>query len=244
MKSLVRKIIESTDRTIALFLSRLLRTKTSESRVLLIPAGDINGGFGEDVMVAGFLNICDRPITILANTIEKRQYINEKKDVSTSTVLNKRLKYLRVLRLLSVHSDVFVIGADILDGVYSNNKIRFNILTMAHNMGVCTHITSFSVREKSSRYFINKITETSTYTKIMARDYDSHQRLQMMIKSIAKDVVPDIAFACKNPLDSDSEVYEWCKVQRAKKRRIVASLCPRPQGCALLLYRPLSVLPA
>lgn len=222
---IIRNIIDKIDLCVAFFISILLNNKAKQKQAILIPAADIVGGFGEDIMVAGFLQEYIHPVTILSSRIDERDYIRRSGKVKCSTLLGKRLKYCSTTLLLWDYTDLFVIGADILDGVYDNNRIVFNLIKTAHRLGLDTHITGFSVREKSSDYFIRNIKIISNYTPIKARDIESLKRLAHFIPESRLTLVPDVAFLCKTPVMDDEKVKTWSMMMHQNGKKILA-YCP------------------
>ena len=225
LKRQLRNAIECTEFIICKLLTSAFKSNLTERRCLLVPAASIDGGFGEDIMVAGFLNGSTFPVTILSTQIEHREFIEKHKNVRCSTLLMSSFKYFRMLTLFSRHTDLYIIGADILDGVYTSNKLRFNLIDLAHRMGLRVHITSFSVREKSSSYFIKQIQRISSYVQINARDIESQKRLQVMLPNVDVRLVPDIAFLCDNPSPNDELMEKWSNEQRKLGHPVIA-YCP------------------
>lgn len=225
VKQQLLNAVEKIDFIISKVLSSVLKCNVPDRKFLLVPAASINGGFGEDIMVGGFLNGCNLPVTILSTEIECRGYLKKHKNVSYSTLLTSRFKYLRILTLFGQHTDLYIIGADILDGIYTSNKLRFNLIDLAHRMGLRVHITSFSVREKSSSYFIKQIQRISSYVQINARDIESQKRLQVMLPNVDVRLVPDIAFLCDNPSPNDELMEKWSNEQRKLGHPVIA-YCP------------------
>lgn len=192
-------------------------------RALLLPAADINGGFGEDVMVAGFIKACEDPLTIMANIIEDRDYIPS--NVGRLNFSKYKFKYLHALFLMREYSDFYIIGADILDGVYENNVIRFNLIKLAHNIKVKTHITGFSVREKSSEQFIKEMKTISKFTSILARDIITFDRLSSIVNNVR--LTSDIAFLSERDSSYmvNKDVVSWIQSEK-RKGQIIVAYCP------------------
>ena len=224
IKLLIKNILSQIDFLVSLLLALSCKYRAIEKSAVLIPAAEINGGFGEDVMVAGFINICPMPVTVCARRIMPRSYLQNSK-VKCVEFHQKKFIYCSLMKVLKSHTDLYIIGADILDGVYGNNVIRFNILKIAHILGIHCHITGFSVREQSSDYFKKKIREVSTYTKILSRDVSSYSRLKMLCDNVIQ--TSDIAFLCPSPnmYECDKDVVEWVETKRNKGNKIIA-YCP------------------
>lgn len=71
VKNKILIFISFLDRGLALFVSKMVRRSSNSERVLLIPAASIDGGFGEDIMVKGFLSLCHYPVTICEKKLKQ-----------------------------------------------------------------------------------------------------------------------------------------------------------------------------
>lgn len=219
-------VIKFLDINIAIAISHLLKCKYNNRRALLIPADSLTGGFGEDVMVAGFLECCEFPVTILLDRTEHSQVIADRNDVSCKLGLNGCFPCISLINDIRKHSDLYVIGADIMDGVYDNNRLRFVALQMAHNMGVEAHITGFSIRQDSSNYFKRKIKLVSKFIQIKARDFDSYTRMSQYVERNRLLHTSDIAFLCGEPkISCDKDFEKWIENAKIQGKKIVA-YCP------------------
>ena len=226
IKRIVSDIIALFDLNLAIILSHLFRCRCNGKHILLIPADSLSGGFGEDIMVAGFLKGCHFPVTILENKIEPYDYITERKNVVCKLGLIGYFPCLSMLNEIKRYSDLYVIGADIMDGIYTNNRLRFAALQMAHNMGVEAHITGFSIRKEPSDYFKHQIRKVSKYMKIKVRDLDSYNRMRKYVDVEYLQQTADIAFLCGKSMTSyDMEFLRWVEKTKAQSKRIIA-YCP------------------
>ena len=227
-KSGLNGLLKYLDRFLANCGAILIKSDCKIKKILLIPADSIVGGFGEDIMVDGFLNGSDCPVTIVAPIIESRAYLNGRKhQIQCVNGLVGKFPLLSMFRLLRKHSDLYVIGADILDGVYANNKIRFDIVKIAKRMRVDAHVTGFSVREKPSKYFCKQIKKCSLYMPIKIRDVDSYGRMRRVLPEDRLVQTVDIAFLSKErpSYEVAPEIREWVSLERSKGKKI-AAFCP------------------
>lgn len=216
-------VVENVDLVFAKILSFVLVKKPDASKAILFPADSIIGGFGEDIMVAGFLNLYTEALTIAAPRIDKRFFIENRKNVDSITFSKGLFKYLKLVLLLRKYEKVYLIGADVLDGVYDVNKEKFHIIEYAHQLNLQVNITGFSIRETPSDYFKKAIHKVEGYTMIKARDARSYQRLSKIVREDHLMETVDIAFACgideKMPIGS---IEEWVMNQKEKGQRIIA----------------------
>lgn len=219
------RIISLVDFYIAFLLSFILNRDKYTSNAILIPADDICGGFGEDIMVAGFANLYRKPFTIGAKRIDNRTFFSD--NIDKQICFTGHFQYVKFVRLLQKYSDLYIIGADILDGVYEINKQRFRILSLSHNLGVNSHITGFSIRNNPSAFFIKRIKKELRYSKVKARDVESYNRLVSILgeKNVLETV--DIAFACNYNTNFvlPEVVSSWIKQQKYNGKRVIA-FCP------------------
>lgn len=220
-------VVEKVDLVFAKILSFVLVKKPDASKAILFPADSIIGGFGEDIMVAGFLNLYTEALTIAAPRIDKRFFIENRKNVDSITFSKGLFKYLKLVLLLRKYEKVYLIGADVLDGVYNVNKEKFYIIEYAHQLHLQVNITGFSIRETPSEYFKNAIHKVENYTMIKARDGRSYHRLSKIVQTDHLMETVDIAFACgvdeKMPIEKSA--VEWVKAQKEKGQKIIA-YCP------------------
>ena len=213
------------DLSLALLFAHMYRGKSGYDAIV-IPADSICGGFGEDIMIYGFLHGFNKKTTIYIQQVEQRKYLQEHFDIEIRSGLNGKWPYLSALKELIRHKNLYVIGADILDGVYKNNIIRFNIIKIAHLLGLNIHVTGFSVRELPSSYFVKKMKEIAAYTEIKARDIYSFRRLEKILGIGNVTLVSDIAFLCPTPnCDIDISTQDWICQKRRKGKKIIA-YCP------------------
>lgn len=125
VKNKILIFISFLDRKLALFVSKMVRRSSNSERVLLIPAASIDGGFGDDIMVKGFLSLCHYPVTICERKIEARSFWSQR--IALDERYNGYFPCLKMLSLIMQHSELHVIGADILDGIYATNMFRFTV---------------------------------------------------------------------------------------------------------------------
>ena len=189
---------------------------------MIMPADSISGGFGEDIMVAGLLNSLDCPVAIFASVIEPRFFLG--KDVMKVEYGKGYFVYTMFAWLMRKYSDYYIIGADILDGIYDSNVLRFKTAKIAKRMGARVHITSFSIRETPSDYFIENIKSIATNVVIMGRDPQSSKRLESILNKPVK-VSADIAFLCGKPNIKDIQTEKLVEAERKSGRKVVA-YCP------------------
>lgn len=234
LKSLVKSMVGSLNWHLAYSLSRSNKGINHQGSILLVPAGNLAGGFGEDVMVASFIaNFSKgRPVTVFTQrVIERPDFLGDFKGVRYLGGFGNQ-NYLKHLNVLKEHTEVYVIGADIMDGTYGldNSLKRLRILQLACRLGMEARISGFSVSDGMLSRVKKELLETSKYLKIKARDIDSHSRLATFIPSDRLILTNDIAFICPSlPSTFATEIHksfaDWCLVAKSSGRKIIG-ICP------------------
>lgn len=218
-------LVLTIDQFLAILLTYFIKRDSNANTVMLIPADSLTGGFGEDVMVSGFIEKVDANILIITKRIKMHGYL-KRKNIKNKRGLVGYFPCLSIINTMRGCNILYVIGADIMDGVYTNNKIRFALLKMANNLKIAANITGFSVREKSSKYFQKEINDISKYIKIKARDVDSFERLKQYVNPKDLILTSDIAFLCgMSNMPVDNDFMEWYNIER-EKGKIVVAYCP------------------
>lgn len=185
------------------------RNLMEKKKVLLLPAATLDGGFGDDIMVRAFVNtLHDVPISIINDgKISNKLFIGIKDVNVIQRYWNLNL-YTTYLRLFRDHTDFYIIGADILDGVYDSNKMRFRLAHLANSVGCKVHITGFSVRENPSKYFLYQMKSISRFASIKLRDSKSYERMRKFLPFVQSSQCSDIAFLCDCPKDGVDDDYK------------------------------------
>ena len=115
-------------------------------------------------------------------------------------------------------SDVVgMIGADVLDGVYSASPVlkRFRVLRLAHNMGKRTRIFGSSWSQTPAQEVIDAL-KAATWLDVSARDPISQERMQRDIDRPVR-LVADLAFLMQPNLNSIAAhaAADWIKKNKA-----------------------------
>lgn len=225
MKKKIINIIVTLDYILAMCIAFIYKSKRIANNAILIPAGALNGGFGDDIMTASFINAYKGNIIIVSNVEGEKDYLNNKK---IKKIIPSKYYYpfTSILKHMHLTSDIYIIGADILDGVYENNKNRFRIMHLANKMGIKVHLTGFSIRNSPSDYFLREITSISKFVAIRLRDTESLKRACLFLPNIKIEETTDIAFGC--PLIKEvlnESLIKWVTQNRKEGRKVIA-YCP------------------
>ncbi|MDR6809228.1 polysaccharide pyruvyl transferase WcaK-like protein [Dyadobacter sp. BE34] len=210
------------------------KKRTDNNAILLIPAGDLDGGFGEDIMITSFIKNFsnDRPVTVLTyNVIHRPDYLDKFGNVSYAGGF-RDLNYLKLFGLMREHSEVLVIGADIMDGTYGlfASLLRLRMLRLANILGLTAKVSGFSVSKNILPRVKEEFMLASQTTKIKARDIDSFQRLASFLPESRLVLTNDIAFICPTiPVTYEGKEFEayqsWCDSEKQKNKKIIG-ICP------------------
>lgn len=223
---IIRKIINEIDYIIASILAIFFRLIRKNNNILLIPAADLNGGFGEDIMVYSFLQYyADKKIDLIVGTECKKYYANI--CIQYPIIYNK-IFYTRLVFIMRKYSELHVIGADIMDGYHRGaGNMRFRSLFLAEKMGLKTNLTGLSVRKRFPKTNQKFFTNYAKQRILKARDIESYNRLQNIIPNKVL-LTTDIAFLC--PLNSErpssyKNIENWIESKR-KTGKIIVAFCP------------------
>lgn len=227
MKIKIKELISHIDFAVAKLMSLFIK-RTSTDKILLIPAADISGGFGEDIMVGSFINhYPNRNIDLIVG-LQYNQYYADK-SVQYS-ILYKKIYFTRLVFIMSGYSELHIIGADIMDGFHKEaGKIRFKSLLLARRMGLKVNMTGLSVRKSFPKANQKLFVKYSNYAFIKARDIESFKRLSRFIPENKMILTTDIAFLC--PLYDDNypasynKTVKWVNSRKNAEKTIVA-FCP------------------
>lgn len=225
MKKLILKLIAWSDNLISILLAHFL--SKGKDGILLLPAADLNGGFGEDIMVGSFLKAFNKhKLDLIVCNAYDKDYLKDNKQYP---ILLDKLYLTKLVLLMRKYSELHVIGADIMDGFHKGaGTIRFKSLDLAYRMGLKINLTGLSVRKnfppKTKKMFL----KYSTYGFVKARDIDSYDRLQKFIPTDKLMLVSDLAFLCPDNNQTPSsfeKTKSWIEFKKNAGKTIVA-FCP------------------
>lgn len=236
IKSIVKYFLNELNWQVTRFLCFFVKSQKNDS-ILLIPAANLDGGFGEDIMIMSFIENFSkgREVTIFTpQKIERKDYTLHYKNVSfIGGMLYTPINYYKTLSLLKKHSLIYVIGADIMDGTYSESMVinRLRILKLANALNIETQVSGFSVSNNILNNVKSAFIEVAKFMKIKSRDIESYKRLAQFIPENRLLLTNDIAFICPNipsmynQTTEYSKYIEWCKLVKLKEKKIIG-VCP------------------
>ncbi len=136
-----------------------------------------------------------------------------------------RVNLSAILIKLGGYSDIFCIGADILDGIYDEDRMayRLELLHRAADMGLRATIVGSSFSEQPNPRCVSMIQALPSHVRILARDEFSHQR---MTRALTRpiELCADVAFLL-SPADTAASalpVMVWLQSERDAGRKVVA----------------------
>ncbi len=202
--------------------------------ILLLPPSDLDGSFGDELMVKSFVaNFAGKSrVTIFTDhLIRRNDFLGQFPQVKYDNGFQVR-NYDRWIEELRIASAVFIIGADILDGTYAaRHSMRYvRIATMAHQMGKPVYFSGFSFSKNATEQTKEAIAEVAKLSLLKARDIDSYNRLAAFVPQDRLLQVSDMAFLCPyGDQVEQSEAFRafryWADQQHAENRQIIA-VCP------------------
>lgn len=135
--------------------------------------------------------------------------------------LHSQEALLHFARAVSSYERFYCIGADVMDGYYSEDDTlqRVKFVSMAKAMGIETAILSFSFNDKPKPNVIEALSDLPLDVRLCTRDPISHERLIYHLKRPVV-LVADLAFLLNPDMDSEvlSSISQWSGKQRANSR--------------------------
>lgn len=221
--------------SLAFLFSFFVKAKKGANTILVLPAANLNGGFGEDIMITSFINnfADDAPVCILNGyKIIREDYRTISKNVTFRDGFNDKVNFFQLLFLIRNCSLVYVIGADIMDGTYRvhNSINRLRMIELAHRIGVKAQISGFSVSKHILPAVKAKFTKVSKNVRLKIRDVESYTRMKEFIPADRLILTNDIAFICPDlPASYHSETYDSYKAwvrKVSESGKAVIGVCP------------------
>lgn len=221
--------------SVAFVCSFFIKAKKNANKILVLPAANLNGGFGEDIMITSFMNnfANGTPVCILNGyKIIREDYKTINNNIEFIDGFNDRVNFLKLLLLIKNCSLVYVIGADIMDGTYRvhNSINRLRVIELAHRIGVKAQISGFSVSKNILPVVKAKFIQIAKDVKLKIRDVESYMRMKSFIATDRLILTNDIAFICPDvPGSYQSKTFIeykiWVNAAKAGGKSIIG-VCP------------------
>jgi len=193
----------------------------NRSKILIIPATILDGGFGDEIMVYSCIkNFSNKEVTLYTQKIIKRDDLFKNFKNFEYLSWKEKPKYYR-------YSKIVLLGADNLSGTYGNKEVldKFKLLEEAHNHKLSIYILGFSLSENISPVVEKEMKRIIRFSQFFLRDPDSYQRAKNFLPENKLKLVADVAFNCPLLSCSDTNYLEWTKEQKKFGNKIIA-VCP------------------
>jgi len=197
-----------------------------EKTALFIPPADTPGGLGDDAMLSASMNYLVehdfKKIGIIA--LNQGAHWKDLELVSQAVQVTLLQDKLRLVHAISHYSHLYCVGADMMDGHYSDEATlkRLRLVALAATLGLDTTILGFSFNDCPSPAALNALANLPKNVRICCRDAISYERLTHHLKRPIK-LVADVAFLLKATpeLDRAAQVVQWVKGQKASDRLVI-----------------------
>lgn len=204
----------------------------TEGHILVVPADDLCGGFGEDIMIAALVELSgDSEFLLFTKRAIRREDLFAGKRIQYVSGFGWG-RYWRIVQELRRAHRLYVFGADIMDGTYgvANSLVRFRTIELARQMGVDAEILPFSINDGVPAIIQDEIVSMGMRGRIVVRDADSYERMKTIAGGAKIVRSCDIAFLGPSPGERwvsrfDEAHAKWLAEVNASGRKIVA-VCP------------------
>ncbi len=201
------------------------------SSALFLPPDD-PGSLGDEAMLAaGMKHLADRDIKHMGIINLKSSVCWENLNLVTETInLRGHFAYhswkdrFRFVRIVSRYDRFYCIGADVMDGFYSDSRtLRFiELVGLAAKTGAKATILGFSFNKQPTPTSVQALVDLPTSVRLCCRDPISHQRLIHHLQRPV-DLVADVAFLLEPAQESELAmgVSKWIRQQQDLGRKVV-----------------------
>lgn len=206
--------------------------KAGLSALFLPPAAP--GSLGDEAMlVAGMKSLANQGVKQLGiigfNSLEEWKHL----DLVTDNI-NMRDYFIgnsmswkdqfRFVRMVSRYDYFYCLGADMMDGFYSDSSTlrRITLVALAARTGANAAILGFSFNEQPTPASVKYLSELPASVRLCCRDPISHKRLTHYLKR-SVDLVADVAFLLEPAKDSKlaAGVSKWTRDQQAAGQTVI-----------------------
>lgn len=217
------------ERAVARRLRRQDSRNQPDAHVLI--AGPGMGSIGDEAMYEAFVRNRPGQLTVVARRPNDLMWKDA--DSCVTYVYLEHLLYgrpwrrvfdlRRLARLMRDARSLSIVGADIMDGVYSelSSVRRFRTAALAADAGLDARILGFSWNAQPAPQALTAMRTASSRVRLLGRDEASARRL-VADGGQSVETVADLAFltATDIPLKNDA-LRDWLDKQRAAGRRII-----------------------
>lgn len=156
-------------------------------------------------------DLAGRSVTVLA--LDKLLY---------GTLLPHLIQFWQLARIMRQSRSISVVGADIMDGVYSPiaSERRFRLAEAGSKLGLQARILGFSWNKAPHPRTLEAMRSASKSVQLLARDPGSSERLRRDGATNVSDVA-DLAFLVPPEELSDTGLRDWMGERASSGRRVV-----------------------
>lgn len=213
--------------------NRVLRAaRAIPSSLLLIPPA-APGSLGDEAMVLATCDAVRRSSSCRIGIVRYRAGADY--PVAADAILDlsryfhqggARAEELRLLHALFSYRSVALLGADILDGFYSDDavRLRLRLVELAARAGAQTALLGFSFNSAPTLAARQLIARLPLTTRLLARDRLSHASFASATDRIPERAA-DMAFLLRPDAGTDSRAQalaEWAAIARSRGHRVLA----------------------
>jgi polysaccharide pyruvyl transferase WcaK-like protein len=199
---------------------------SSEPSALIIPPARVPGGIGDDAMLSSIIDhlLSHNFKRIGIVTFDTQHKWRTQEFVTDVVGAVARADKFRLVNMLNRYTHVYCVGADVLDGFYSDMGAcyRLSLVELAGKLGLKTTIVGFSFNEKPTSNAVKAFSKLPSNVQICCRESISRERLSRYIQHPI-NLVSDVAFLLKPVHQSElvTEIAGWVANQKAVGRTVV-----------------------
>lgn len=199
-------------------------TKLKRKRgFLLIPPTELDGSFGDELMVVSFVNnFKNESITLYEPKIIVREDLfKDYKNVSY-------LKWGESLKNKSFLNGIFILGADNMtpNYGYEDQFFKCNVLKIGNFLNIKTGILAFSLNKSIfNSPHVKWFNDLLPKTFFTLREEDSFLIAKKILPEDNLLSVADLAFLCPYNKNSDNDYQTWVNKQK-KDQKTIVGFCP------------------
>lgn len=203
----------------------------SISSALILPAA-ATGSLGDEAMLVAAINCLSKQgvkrIGVISYSTNREwdhlDCVSETVNLKAFFKGKSKKTVLYFISKIFFYDQFYCIGADVLDGFYSENRTlqRIRLVSLAAQTGAESSIVSFSFNPKPTPVSVTALSNLPASVRLCSRDPVSCERLQHAL-SRPVELSADLAFLLQPTPNSkiSVEVSKWASTQRASDRIII-----------------------
>ncbi len=214
-------------------LTRIVKTNNGQQNrsILILPPGGF-GSIGDEAMITGIIDYFkDKGVTkiglvscSLCPGWKDFKIESNNLKIVHYTLSNSWKQWFELTKLASTYDQFYCLGADVMDGKYSEYRSarRLQCAALAKQTGTDTAILGFSFNEEPMPKVIEAFQKLPLDIKLYARDPISQKRLIQQLKRPV-ELVADLAFLLRpaSNVGHLSDVFKWIKDQKSNRRIVI-----------------------